>query len=121
MDTISDPNAQVTRESDGSITIDGKPLNNLKSEIKEAEESGSEDSFVIESKVEEIEEVEEDEIFGSPEDILTDWYDNLKIQDQQKLNNIGIKSANDLIKESKKNSYVGTTEEFIDEIKQCFL
>ena len=125
VDVVSNPDSEVSY-TDGSITVNGNPLNDLKAEIEEAGKDEAEDSFVIggieNNTLDDSTNADEIDIFGtSSEDTLTDWYDNLKIIDQQKLSAAGIKSVKDLIKESKKNSYVGTTEEFIEEIKQCFL
>ena len=52
--------------------------------------------------------------------MLTEFYDSLTIRQKQILATFEIKSTKDLIKESEKNQY-GTTEEFIEEIKQCFI
>ena len=65
----------------------------------------------------------ESDIFGNSSEttlMLTEFYDSLTIRQKQILATFEIKSTKDLIKESEKNQY-GTTEEFIEEIKQCFI
>ena len=142
VDAVSNPDSEVSY-TDGSVTVNGNPLNDLKAEIEEAGEGKAEDSFEIGGQPTQTSEVEgkkedsfdindgenavnEDEIdiFETSSEatlMLTAFYDSLTIRQKQVLATFEIKSIKDLIKESEKNQYSGTTEEFIEEIKQCFI